>query len=76
VEPASAAPRAVLPELVEAILALGERDLILDGEVLVRNAGGAFDFAALLSHPDRAIGKAAIVVHGIVPIGEPLRRRW
>jgi ATP-dependent DNA ligase len=41
------------PELVEAISRLPADPSVLDGEVLVRDASGAFDFAALLArlHP-------------------------
>jgi ATP-dependent DNA ligase len=41
------------PEIVEPLLALEDGEAILDGEILVTNASGAFDFAALLSrlHP-------------------------
>jgi ATP-dependent DNA ligase len=47
------------PELVEALEALPERALIVDGEILVRNAEGAFDFAALLSRLHPAASRVA-----------------
>jgi ATP-dependent DNA ligase len=70
------------PEVAEPILALGERDLILDGEILVTNAQGAFDFAALLSrlHPAptrvarlRAETPATYVAFDVMRAGEDLR---
>jgi ATP-dependent DNA ligase len=41
------------PEVVEAISSLTTRPFVLDGEILVRNKAGTFDFAALLArlHP-------------------------
>jgi ATP-dependent DNA ligase len=72
------------PEIVEAVRALPERDLILDGEILVTSASGAFDFAALLSrlHPAptrverlRRETPASFVAFDLVRAGEDLATR-
>ena len=47
------------PELVEAISSFRLDRLIVDGEILVRGRGGAFDFAALLSRLHPAASRVA-----------------